>query len=43
MIDNWAANNDNANASAPAKSAPAKKAPAKPAAKGGRPARPSMA
>ena len=43
MIDNWAANNDNANASAPAKSAPTKKAPAKPAAKGGRPARPSMA
>ena len=43
MIDNWAANADNANASAPAKSAPAKKAPAKPAAKGGRPARPSMA
>ena len=43
MIDNWAANNDNANASAPAKSAPTKKTPAKPAAKGGRPARPSMA
>ena len=45
MIDNWAANNDNANAnaSASAKSAPTKKTPAKPAAKGGRPARPSMA
>ena len=45
MIDNWAANNDNAQAGAAegAKKAPAKKAPTKPAAKGGRPARPSMA
>ena len=45
MIDNWAANNDNAQAGAAegTKKAPAKKAPAKPAAKGGRPARPSMA
>lgn len=45
MIDNWAANNDNAQAGAAegTKKAPAKKAPTKPAAKGGRPARPSMA
>lgn len=45
MIDNWAANADNAatGAAEGAKKAPGKKAPAKPAAKGGRPARPSMA
>ena len=46
MIDNWAANADNASAAVAegAKKAPAKKtAPGKPAVKGGKPARPSMA
>ena len=43
MIDNWAANNDNVESKAKTAAKPATGNPAKPAAKGGRPARPSMA
>ena len=43
MIDNWAANNDNVESKAKTAAKPATGKPAKPAAKGGRPARPSMA